>query len=74
MSDSVVVITAGGGGFVTTLNNEMQTNLQPSDITIDGPDISATVPLSLLPTLGFAPSAYTVNRGRVRRPSLIRSR
>jgi hypothetical protein len=61
MFDSVVVIAASGGGFVLTLDDGTQTNLAPSDTTINGPDISATVPLSLLPTLGFAPSEYTVN-------------
>ena len=59
--DAVVVFTAEGGGFVFTLNNNTQTPLDPADITINGPDISGTVPLSLLPSLGFAPPAYTVN-------------
>jgi hypothetical protein len=61
MFDAVVVITAAGGGFVTTLNNNNQTNLSSSDITINGPDISATVSLLLLPSLGFGPADYTVN-------------
>lgn len=61
MFDAVVVITASGGGFVLTLDNGTQTNLPSSDISINGPDIAATVPLSLLPSLGFAPVDYTVN-------------
>jgi hypothetical protein len=61
MFDSVVVITAGGGGFVTTLDNNTMTPLSAGDITINGPDISAVVPLALLPSLGFAPTGYTVN-------------
>jgi hypothetical protein len=61
MFDAVVIITAGGGGFVMTLDNSIQTNLPSAAITINGPDISATAPLSLLPSLGLAPAAYTVN-------------
>lgn len=61
MFDAVVIITAGGGGFVTTLDDNMQTNLPAADITISGADISATAPLSLLPSLGFSPADYTVN-------------
>ena len=59
--DAVVVLTAGGTGFVTTLDNGVQTNLPSANININGPDLFATVPLSLLPSLGFAPVAYTVN-------------
>jgi PEP-CTERM motif len=59
--DAVLVVTAGGAGFVMTLDNGLQTNLQASDITISGPDISARASLSLFPSLGFAPSDYTVN-------------
>lgn len=61
MFDAVVIITADGGGFVTTLDNGLQTNLPSGAISINGPDILATVPLSLLPSLGFAPVDYTVN-------------
>lgn len=59
--DAVVVITAVGGGFVLTLDDFTQTNLPSGDISINGPDIAAIVPLSLLPSLGFAPVDYTVN-------------
>lgn len=59
--DAVVVLTAGGAGFVMTLDNGIQTNLPSANININGPDLFATVPLSLLPSLGFAPAAYTVN-------------
>jgi PEP-CTERM motif len=59
--DAVVIITAGGGGIVITLDNNIQTNLPSADVVISGPDISAVAPLSLLPSLGFEPAAYTVN-------------
>ena len=61
MFDAVVIITADGGGFVTTLDNGTQTNLPSADISINGPDIAATLPVSLLPSLGFAPVNYAVN-------------
>ncbi len=61
MFDAVVVFTAQGGGFVFTINNNTQTTLNSADITIDGRNLSGTVSLSLLPSLGFGAPAYTVN-------------
>ena len=57
--DAVVVFNPAGGSFVRDLRSAVNTPL--SGVTFSGNMIGGMVPLALLPSLGFAPSAYTVN-------------
>ncbi len=57
--DSVFVISPSGSSAVHDLINGANTPI--SGITVSGDTLSATVPLSALPSEGFAPSAYLVN-------------
>lgn len=63
--DSVVTVTPGSGGVAVAvrdlLPNGAATTLPASAATISGNTLQVDVPASLLPTAGFAPSAYTFN-------------
>lgn len=68
MFDAIIILRPDGTGSVnrqTNINNvpggSGTVNLAPGSITIIGNTISGVVPGSLLPTQGFAPSAYTWN-------------
>ena len=57
--DSIFIINPAGGSTVRDLINNTSTAI--SNISFSGSTISGTVPLSALPSLGRAPSQYTVN-------------
>ena len=57
--DSVVILNPAGGSTVRDLITSTSTAI--SNISFSGATISGTVPLSALPSRGFAPSQYTVN-------------
>ena len=57
--DSVVVLNPAGGSAVRDLIANTSTPI--SNISFSGAVINGTVPLSALPSMGFAPSQYTVN-------------
>ena len=57
--DSVIVVTLSPGGGVTVRSNG--TTLNPATATISGNAIAVTVPISTLPSTGFALSQYTWN-------------
>jgi PEP-CTERM motif len=57
--DSVFIINPAGGSSVRDLISNTGTAI--NDISFSGSTISGTVPLSTLPSLGRAPSQYTVN-------------
>jgi hypothetical protein len=59
--DSVVIIVPGGGSFAQALDTMATTPIPAADVSISGAFLSARVPLSVLPSLGVAPEAYTVN-------------
>ena len=61
--DSVVVVLPDGTGQVVTLEmgTPVPTPLPAGAITIDGNTFTAMVPLSMLPSQGFATADYTQN-------------
>ena len=60
--DSVVVVLPDGSGQVVTLGlTPVMTPLAPGAVTISGNSFSAAVPVSLLPSNGFATLNYTQN-------------
>jgi hypothetical protein len=59
--DSVVVINNDGTGFTRDLLSGITTNLASNAISFNGASINAFVNASLLPSAGFAPTAYTYN-------------
>ena len=61
--DAVVVLLPNGTGQVVDITGGTMTPLDAGAITISGPDLTAVVPLALLPSTGFATSAYRFNLG-----------
>ena|SRR5689334_5655226 len=61
--DSVLALFAGGtGSFVDLLPlNPAATDLTPGSVHVSGNTISATVPLSMMPSEGFSAANYTWN-------------
>lgn len=59
--DAVVIIAPGGNSFVSDLNSMVMTPIPASDVSFSGPRLSARVPASTLPSLGFSQQNYTVN-------------
>jgi hypothetical protein len=59
--DSVVIVNNNGSGFARDLLSGVTTNLAPGAITFGDTSISALVDAALLPSAGFAPTAYTYN-------------
>jgi hypothetical protein len=63
--DAVILLRADGTGQVTTFNAgglpPTTTLLAPGSITTAGGAITAVIPLSLLPSRGFAPTSYLYN-------------
>lgn len=57
--DAVAVLVPGGSSFVRDLATNVDTPI--SNVSFSGADLSAVVPLSAFPSLGAAPSQYTVN-------------
>ncbi len=57
--DAVLAITPATGRAVVNLLNGTAIPLSAADLTISGDTINALLPASLLPSNGFAPSAYT---------------
>ena len=57
--DAVVVLNPAGGSFVRNLVSATNTPL--GAVSFSGDVITGLVPLALLPSQGFAPSAYTAN-------------
>ena len=57
--DAVLAITPATGSAVVTLFNGTAVALPAGDLTISGDTIDAVLPAALLPSRGFAPSAYT---------------
>ena len=59
--DAVVVLNLSPGGVVVSLGGPGGGALDSGAVTISGEDITAVVPLSLLPSTGFATSDYLYN-------------
>jgi hypothetical protein len=59
--DAVVVLAPGATSFVVDLATEIATDLDAAAVSFSGAFLSGTVAASLLPSLGAAPEAYTVN-------------
>lgn len=59
--DEVVAVTGAGGATVRDLISGAATVLPGSAVTISGDILSVAFPLSLAPSQGFAPNAYTWN-------------
>ena len=59
--DEVVAVTGTGGATVRDLISGAATVLPGSAVTISGDILTVAFPLSLAPSLGFAPNAYTWN-------------
>jgi hypothetical protein len=60
--DSVVALFADKtGSFVNISGGGTQTSLSAGSVKVNGDTISATVPLSAIPSEGFAPQNYTWN-------------
>ncbi|MGI9091379.1 MAG: PEP-CTERM sorting domain-containing protein [Gemmatimonadaceae bacterium] len=59
--DAVLVFNPGGTSSVRDLLNNTGTNLGPSDVGFTGNTFFALVNAGLLPSTGFAPTAYTAN-------------
>jgi hypothetical protein len=59
--DEVVAVTGTGTATVRDLISNIATTLPSSAVTISGNNLSFSFPLSLAPSLGFAPNNYTWN-------------
>lgn len=59
--DEVIAVTGTGGATVRDLISGAATVLPGSAVTISGDILTVAFPLSLAPSLGFAPNAYTWN-------------
>ncbi len=59
--DLVVLVRPGGDSVVNDLDAGIRTPLPATNITINGKNIVARVPLSMLPSKGFTPQYYTWN-------------
>lgn len=59
--DVVFVIAPDGNSIVTDLASNVTTPIPSSAVSFSGADLSGRISASLLPSLGFAPEAYTVN-------------
>jgi hypothetical protein len=59
--DAVAILLPAGGSFVDVLLPTAQAPTALSTVTFSGSTLTAVIPLSMLPTNGFAPSQYLYN-------------
>lgn len=59
--DMVIIVNPGGTSTVRDLTNSLATNLAAGAVSFLGNALTVDVPAALLPSRGFAPTAYTAN-------------